>query len=114
MLKVYILCRRRRDLTHEQFVAYWRDIHGPLFSSQPEVKKYVRRYVQSRTTGDHFEGFATADVDGVVQFLFDDMDDFRGLFDSQTYRDVIRPDEEKFTDGPRCEFIFTTENTLIG
>jgi hypothetical protein len=32
MLKVDILSRRRPDLTHEQFVEHWRDLHGPLFS----------------------------------------------------------------------------------
>jgi hypothetical protein len=43
MLKVDILVRRRPDLTHEQFVEHWRDVHAQLFSSQPAVKKYVRR-----------------------------------------------------------------------
>ena len=49
MLKVDILVRRRPDLTYDQFIAYWRDVHAHLFSSQPVVKQYVRRYVQSRT-----------------------------------------------------------------
>jgi hypothetical protein len=41
MLKVHILIRRRSDMTHEQCVAYWRDVHAPLFASQPDVKRYV-------------------------------------------------------------------------
>ena len=46
MLKVHILVRRRSDMTHEQCVAYWRDVHAPLYTSQPDVKRYVRHYIQ--------------------------------------------------------------------
>ncbi len=113
MLKVYILCRRRPDLTHEQFVKHWRDIHAPLFSSQPDTKRYVRRYIQSRVTGDRPERFVLGETDGIVQLWFDDMDGFNAFFTSQSYRDVIRPDEERFTDPKRCEFFFSTEHTIM-
>ncbi len=56
MLKVHILMRRRSDMTHEQCVAYWRDVHAPLFASQPDVKRYVRRYIQCLITGDQPAG----------------------------------------------------------
>jgi EthD domain len=49
MLKVHILSRRRSDMTHEQYVAYWRDVHAPLFASQPDVKRYVRHYLRQLT-----------------------------------------------------------------
>ncbi len=47
MLKVHILARRRSDMTHEQYVAYWRDVHAPLFASQPDVQRYVRHYIRT-------------------------------------------------------------------
>jgi hypothetical protein len=31
MLKVYILSRRRQDMTHEEYVVYWRDAHASLY-----------------------------------------------------------------------------------
>lgn|GEM_PF-6119539 len=55
-----------------------------------------------------------ADYDGIAQLWFDDMDGFRGVFSSQNYRDVIRIDEQKFTDGKRVEFLFSEESTIIG
>ncbi len=114
MLKVDILVRRRPDLTHDQFTAYWRDVHAQLFSSQPVVKQFVRRYVQSRTIANPPQSVLLADFDGIAQVWFDDMDGFHGVFSSQNYRDVIRVDEQKFTDGTRTEFVFSEETSIIG
>jgi hypothetical protein len=53
------------------------------------------------------------ETDGIVQLWFDDMDGFNAFFNSQSYRDVIRPDEERFTDPKRCEFFLSTEHTIM-
>ena len=54
-------------MTHEQYVAHWRDVHAPLFASQPDVKRYVRRYVQDHraikrrvNASQHFRSFCAA------------------------------------------------------
>jgi uncharacterized protein (TIGR02118 family) len=114
LLKVDILVRRNPDMTHEQFVAYWRDSHAKLFSSQPIVKRTVRRYVQSRTVADYPKGVNVADYDGIAQLWFDDMKGFLDYAQSDNYRDVIRIDEQKFTDGKRVEFMFSEETPIIG
>ena len=99
---------------YDQFIAYWRDVHAHLFSSQPVVKQYVRRYVQSRTIANPPKSVLLADFDGVAQVWFDDIDGFHGVFSSPNYRDVIRVDEHKFTDGTRTEFLFSEETSIIG
>jgi uncharacterized protein (TIGR02118 family) len=114
MIKVDILVRRRPDLTHEQFVEHWRNVHAALFSNQPAVKKYVRRYIQSRTIPNPPEGFLVSDFDGIAQLWFDDMNGFHGLYNSKDYSDVIRIDEQKFTDGKRVPFLFSEETTIMG
>ena len=113
VLKLYILVRRRADMTHEQYLKHWQGVHAPLYTSQPDAKRYVRRYIQSRVTGDRPERFVLGETDGIVQLWFDDMDGFNAFFTSQSYRDVIRPDEERFTDPKRCEFFFSTEHTIM-
>jgi len=114
LLKVDILVRRNPDMTHEQFVAYWRDSHAKLFSSQPIVKRTVRRYVQSRTVADYPKGVNVPDYDGIAQLWFDDMKGFLDYAQSDNYRDVIRIDEQKFTDDKRVEFMFSEETPIIG
>jgi len=55
-----------------------------------------------------------ADYDGIAQVWFDDMNGFHGVFSSQNYRDVIKVDEEKFTDPKREEFLFSEETPITG
>src|SRR5712664_675557 len=95
MLKVHILMRRRSDMTHEQYVAHWRDVHAPLFASQPDVKRYVRRYIQCWVTGDRPSGPNLGDTDGIVELWFDDIEGFNAFANSPSYRYVIQPDEER-------------------
>jgi uncharacterized protein (TIGR02118 family) len=114
MLKVDILVYRRPDLTHEQFVEHWQNIHAQLFSSQPVVKQYVRRYIQSRTIPNPPNDVKVADYDGIAQLWFDDIEGFHGVFSSKNYMDVIRVDEQKFIDPKRVEFLFSEETSIIG
>ena len=114
MLKLDILIVRRSDMTHEQFLEYWRDRHAAFFASQPIVKKTVRRYVQSRTVPDTPAGTFVAAFDGVAQLWFDDIDGFLEYLQSPNYKDVIRLDEEKFTDPRKVQLLFSEETTIIG
>jgi uncharacterized protein (TIGR02118 family) len=113
MLKVHILSRRRADMTHEQYVDHWKNVHAPLFASQPDVKRYVRRYVQCWITGDKPVGPNPGDTDGLVELWFDDIDGFIAFGNSPSYLNVIRPDEERFTDPKKCEYFFSEEHTII-
>jgi hypothetical protein len=91
-----------------------RAVHAQLFASQPVVKQYVRRYVQSRTIANPPKSVVVADFDGIAQVRFDDIVGFHGVFSSQNYRDVIRVDEQTFTDGTRSEFVFSEETSIVG
>jgi len=46
MIKLSIFMVRRSDLTYEQFIQHWGEVHGPLFAAQSESKQYIRRYIQ--------------------------------------------------------------------
>src|SRR5882724_102742 len=77
------------------------------------VKQHVRRYVQSRTIPNPPNTVRLADYDGIAKVWFDDMNGFHGVFSSQDYRDVIKVDEEKFTDPKRVEFLFSEETEIL-
>jgi len=113
MLKLHILSRRRSDMTHEQYVTHWRDVHAPLFASQPDVKRYIRKYTQCFITGDHPAGPTLGSTDGIVELWFDDITGFNAFGNSPSYRNVIQPDEERFTDPKKCEYFFSEERTVI-
>ena len=113
MLKVHILSRRRSDMTHAQYVQHWRDVHAPLFASQPDVKRYVRRYIQCFITSDRPAGPMLGETDGLVELWFDNIEGFNAFGSSKSYLEVIKPDEERFTDPKRCEYFFSTERLII-
>ena len=113
MIKFTILLRRNPALTHEQFVKYRREKHAPLFTSLPEVKQYVRRYVQGHSTGVEIPGIPPMTFDGTTEIWFDDMAGLAGVFQAQDYIERIRPDEGKFLALNRCEFLLTTENVVL-
>jgi uncharacterized protein (TIGR02118 family) len=113
MIKVSILMVRRRDLTYEQYIEHWRDIHGPLFASQPASRQYVRRYIQNHITGDALPGTTTSKFDGIAEIWFDDLGGAKAFFASDSYRRNVIPDEEAFMDRKRCELLFTHEHNVM-
>jgi hypothetical protein len=67
MIKLSILMVRRSDLTYEQFIQHWREVHGPLFAAQSESKQYVRCYIQDHRTGDALPGTTASNFDGIAE-----------------------------------------------
>ncbi len=114
MLKFTIILRRNPALTHQQFVDYHRNTHAALFSSLPEVRQHVRRYVQCHATGDQLPGLPDSRIDGTTEIWFDDLAGLAAVFQSNSYMDTIRPDEAKFLDLHGCEFLVGTEHPVIG
>lgn len=113
MIKLSILVKRRSDLSLDQFSAHWKDIHGPLFSSQPEVKRYVKKYVQVHSTGQQLKQFPVAPYDGVAEIWFDEMEDIDKVFGTENYLKTIAPDEALFIDRDRILWIYGRENKVI-
>ena len=113
VIKMTILLRRRSDMTHDEFVAYHRDQHAPLFCALAEVKQYVRRYVQCHAIGDPLPGLPDNHIDGSTELWFEDVAGIAGVFESANYMTTIRPDEEKFLDLHGCEFLLGEESEVI-
>ncbi len=113
MIKMTILLRRNPGMSHDEFVAYHRDIHAPLFCSLPEAKQHVRRYVQSHSTGEQFPGMPDYRIDGSTELWFDDVTGAAAVFTSVDYMAIIRPDEQKFLDLAGCEIFFGVEHEVV-
>ena len=76
MIKVVAVLYKRADMSREEFVRYWREVHAPL----AEGMKGVRRYVISPT----LEAFAMGEpsFDGVAELWFGDAAAARAAFAS--------------------------------
>ena len=100
-------------MTQEQFVAYHRNQHGPLFCVLTEVRQHVRRYVQCHPATVEISGMPPVPFDGITELWFDDAAGMAALFTAENYMKTIRPDEMKFLDLEACRLIPSTETVLI-
>lgn len=73
MIKSLSLLTRRPELTHEQFVKHWLEIHGPLAHAVPGVRRYVQSHIQGERTRPDIPTTDVA-VDGIAELWFDDLE----------------------------------------
>jgi len=106
MIKVVAVLYRRADMSREEFVRYWREVHAPL----AEGMEGVRRYVINLT----LEAFAMGEpsFDGVAELWFDDAAAARSAFASPvgiaTTQDVA-----KFAQSEKTQIVIAEEIAIV-
>ena len=89
MIKVLGLLTRRPELTHEEFVRHWLEIHGPLALAVPGVRRYVQSHiVGTRARPDIHE--TEVEVDGIAELWYDD--------EAALQRAAASPEMKRLTD----------------
>ncbi|MBM3663505.1 MAG: EthD family reductase [Actinobacteria bacterium] len=112
MVVMYALLRRRPELSHDEFVDHWRNVHGPLIAGIPELARHIVRYEQHvRHRPDGLSG--NDGLDGVAAQWYSSIDDFAAFISEPAYAELIAPDERRFLDTDRIEFIITEEPTVV-
>ncbi|WP_326837508.1 EthD domain-containing protein [Amycolatopsis rhabdoformis] len=108
MVKLVILLKRAPGMSLEEFAAYHRDHHAVLIDSVPETARYIRKSAFSYVADD------SAPYDGIVEIWFESDADRVAFFSSESYQNVIRPDEKNFVDPDSVALMVTTERITIG
>ena len=101
------LVRHRPDLSIEAFQRYWRETHGPIAATIPQI----RRYVQSHVGPSAYAKGRTPAYDGFAITWFDDTAAMRAAATTDEYRRT-RADEQNFLAG-ELPFIITREITIV-
>jgi len=101
MIKVMEIVRRRPGMDVEAFQAYWLDVHGPIVSRLPGLRRYVQSHPRQG-------GYRRGDMpfDGIAELWFDDSDALRALQGGAELA-AVREDERVFiaADGHRQVFV---------
>ena len=106
--------KRKAGLTHEQFCHHWKNVHGPLIRSIPDIDKYLVRYVQHHLTPD--SGYPTPegmDFDGFSEAWFVDTDARDALFELDFFKAEVIDDERKFIDMDATRWITLDEQHVM-
>lgn len=104
---VKLLCSitSRPGMTHDDFLAHWRNNHGPLaVKHQPGLWHYVQNHIQEPLTDE------TPFLDGIGVLHFREAGDmFTGMYDSEEGQRLIVEDTERFLDNGKNMVLPTTE-----
>lgn len=94
MVKLIFFCRRRADVTHEQYAGLLLRGHVPIaLRHHPSMRKYVVNIVERSPAGE-------AELDSIGELWFDTLDDFRDrLYDSAEGEQIVHRDVARFMGG---------------
>ena len=121
MIKLVECLRRLPHLSHQEFLDFWHDVHGPLVVSLAKDLR-MGRYVQChgithpvheaiRKSHNSLEPF-----DGVAEVWFTGREALEPSFSTPAMKEAnrkLREDEARFLDWPRCVVFFTEERVMI-
>jgi len=113
MVKLIILCRRKKGLTYEEFVIYWKTTHARLAINDQNFWSRVRRYVQNYCLDDPKKPPMEREWDGVVELWFDDFAAMDAAFGSKATIDGLIADLDNFIDTSKVSSLTVNENVIF-
>lgn len=96
-VKIITLPVRRDGMTPEAFAHHWIHVHSMLALAGPTTKQHLVRLEPCPSDDAGVTGFPPAPYDGAGTIEFADRKDLQAEFASDYYRDVMAPDEPRFT-----------------
>lgn len=97
MTKLIIGFERKPELTSEQCHKHLQEVHGPLVTSVPEFRNYLKGYIQNLAVDPPGEQHGLfSNLDAVVSLWFENVDQLVKAYSEPKYLDLIRPDEPRF------------------
>ena len=73
VIKSLSLLTRRPELSHDEFVRHWLEIHAPLAHAVPGVRRYVQNHIEGERSRADIPTTEIAVV-GIAELWYDDRD----------------------------------------
>ncbi|MGD2131297.1 MAG: EthD domain-containing protein [Maricaulaceae bacterium] len=91
MLKAVVLIKKRPDLAYDEFARYWTEVHAPIVTQLPGMRRFVQNVVDMNAQQQ------PAPFDGMAESWWDDLSSVRAIRDGEAYARMIA-DEENLID----------------
>ena len=111
MIRLVTLLKRKPGTTHQEFLDYWLNTHGPLIKNC-SAAKYVSRYEQHPAVWPAEGSRHEPAFDGVTIQIFDSAEQFNAHM-GEPYFPLVMEDIEKFMDSSNIQWILTEEPNLV-
>jgi len=108
MIKRVSLLGRKPEISHEEFVKHWVEIHAPMARACPGIGRYTLTIVNSSSTRKDVAAFEIK-VDGIAELWFKDQGAF-DLYQNSPATKRLRDDGATFI-GREIDFV--TEEKLV-
>lgn len=107
MVKLISLLKRKPGTSHDEFLAYWHNNHGPLIAAS-SAANYVRRYTQHPRA----VGLGDDTWDGVTIQEFDSVEAFHAHMGESDFG-AMMDDLENFLDTAKIQYVVCDEPTVV-
>lgn len=111
-VKILTLPVRPVGMTMDAFSRHWMEVHAGLALSSPGVVERLAALVSCPADGEPLPGLSPAPFDGIGTILFVSPESMAAEFAGDHYREVMAPDEPRFTDPARSRAMMVREVTI--
>jgi uncharacterized protein (TIGR02118 family) len=105
MVKLVYCITKKATLTDKEFFDYWKNVHGPIGSRIPRLRKLVQSH---RLAVARFRG----DYDGVAELWFDSLEDLQAARQSPEWK-ASSEDEVNFIDHGKIALFVSEEHRIL-
>ena len=108
MIKLVYCFAKKPGLSFEEFSRYWHDVHGPIGSRIPGLRRLVQSVALHEPRDAHSPSF-----DGMAELWFDDVETLLHARSSREWQ-ASTEDEQHFIDHTRTAYFLSHERVLVG
>lgn len=112
MIRLITLLKRKPGITHDEFLAHWLEVHGPLIANS-SAARYVLRYEQHPTVWPSVDsGRAEPEWDGVTIQEFESVESF-WQHTAEPDFPAMQEDIARFLDPAALQWTLTEAPTIV-
>jgi uncharacterized protein (TIGR02118 family) len=120
MIKLVYCITKKAGLTDQQFFDYWKNVHGPIGSRIPRLRKLVQSHriavPGDKRQPDRVSGFVLAspeqEYDGMAELWFDDAEALLAARQSPEWI-ASHEDETNFIDHNKVAYFVSEEHVIL-
>jgi uncharacterized protein (TIGR02118 family) len=107
MIKLVYCITKKPNLTDAEFFHYWQNVHGPIGSRIPGLRKLVQSHRITIPDDKHPPTY-----DGIAELWFDTIEDLLAARQSPEWQ-ASTNDEPNFIDHTKVTIVVTEEHTIL-
>jgi uncharacterized protein (TIGR02118 family) len=106
MIKLVYCITKKPELSDEEFFRHWKNIHGPIGTTIPRLRKLVQSHRINFPGDKHPPAY-----DGMAELWFDNVEDLLAARQSPEWR-ASTEDEANFVDDTKVAYFVTEEHVI--